>query len=256
MGVFFVASVDKLLKKADAYRSTINNARPLDEIELKSLHDYFRVGLTYSSNALEGNTLDLTETKIILEDGLTVSGKPMRDVLEALGHAKAYDYMMDAAKAQPFIVSEELIKKLHYLFFVGQDPENAGVYRKVKVFISGTDYVPPAPADVPGRMTAFVAEMNGKRDKLHPIELAALLHKGLVDIHPFIDGNGRTARLLMNLALVNAGYGIAVIYPTVRRDYITSLRMPGDKAFTEFCANAVLESQRDYCRMLGIPLRI
>lgn len=249
-----------LFQKADMYKEAISKARPLSEQEVKNLQEYFKVGLTFSSNALEGNTLDITETKIILEDGITVEGKPIRDYYEAVGHAKAYDFMLNAAKIRPFELTEELINRLHYLFYHAIDVDNAGGYRKVQNFITGTEYVPPSPAKIPDLMHSFVERMNEAKWKLHPIEYAALLHKGLVDIHPYVDGNGRTARLLMNLALVNEGYGVTIIPPVLRREYISTISISQVKdhrntdPFVCFIAERVIETQKDYCRMLEISL--
>lgn len=228
---------------------------------VKNLEEYFKIGLTFSSNALEGNTLTITETKVLLEDGLTVGGKPIRDYYEATGHAKAYDYMLDLAREHNTLLMEEQILELHRLFYSLLDENEAGVYRKVSVFITGTDYTPPAPGHVPAAMRAYIGGMNALRCSVHPIEYAARLHKGLVDIHPFVDGNGRTARLLMNLALIQDGFGIAIIPPVRRGEYIDALRAaqraknPDDTPFLRLIAECVIETQKDYCRLLRLPTR-
>ena len=251
-------NVQTLLTRIDEYKQLIDKHRPLDAAEVRELDAYFRIGTTYASNALEGNTLTLSETKVLLEDGLTVGGKPIRDCYEAVGHAQAYDYMLEAARSENFMLSEDMILRLHKLFYQGVDADRAGVYRDIQVFISGTEYVPPQAGDVPGLMGAFVAELNESRDRLHPVLLAALAHRRLVDIHPFTDGNGRTARLLMNLVLVNRGYQLASIPPVLRLDYINALKAaqreknPSDEAFVKMIADCVLEAQKDYCRMLRI----
>jgi len=248
-----------LYEKADRYKDKIASARPLGAREAKNLDEYFKIGLTFSSNALEGNTLTITETKVLLEDGLTVGGKPIRDYYEASGHAKAYDFMLTLARERRSALLEEQILKIHKLFYVRLDEESAGVYRQVSVFITGTDYVPPRPNEVPAAMRAYVAEMNALRGSVHPIEYAARLHKGLVDIHPFVDGNGRTARLLMNLALIQDGFGIAIIPPVLRGEYIDALRAtrretnPDDTPFLRLIADCVIETQKDYCRLLHLP---
>ena len=252
---------NKLFEKADHYKERIDTVRPLSERETKNLEEYFKIGLTYSSNALEGNTLTLSETKVLLEDGITVGGKPIRDYYEATGHGKAYDYMLSLAKDQDKLISEERILEIHRLIYALVDEENAGVYRKERVFITGTEYVPPAPEKVPTAMRKYILDMNRLRKTIHPIEYAALIHKGLVDIHPFVDGNGRTARLLMNLALIQAGYGIAIIPPIRRVEYVDALRIsqrekqPDSTLFICLIADCVIETQRDYCRLLELPLR-
>lgn len=191
-------SGNALLERIDAYAQAIRERRPLTTDEVKELDAYFRIGMTYTSNALEGNSLTLSETKVLLEDGITVGGKPIRDCYEATGHARAYDYMLETARGGPLQFREEDILRLHALFYGGIDPEHAGRYREGQVFITGTEYVPPTAEEVPGLMAGLVEELNKRRDAMHPVLLAAYAHRRLVDIHPFQDGNGRTARLLMN----------------------------------------------------------
>jgi len=249
-----------LLKKIDEYKAVIDSRRPLTKEEVKELDNYFRIGLTYTSNALEGNTLTITETKVIIEDGITVGGKPLKDCYEATGHAKAYDFMLSAARAETFVFSEEMVLTLHRLFYSGIDTENAGKYRSYQVFITGTEYLPPAADEVAPLMNAFISELNEKNQKLHPVILASFAHKRLVDIHPFTDGNGRTARLLMNLILVNKGYQIISIPPILRMEYIGALQAsqksknPSDKSFFQLIAECEIEAQKDYCRMFRIEL--
>lgn len=247
-----------LFIKADQYRDRINHSRPLTDHEVKSLKAYFNISLTYTSNAIEGNSLTESETKVLLEDGLTVGGKPAKDYYEASGHSMAYDYMRQVASDPDAVISEDVIKRLHFLFYHMIDIEKAGQYRKEQNFITGTQYVPPAPGKIPALMKAFTADMEKLKGSVHPVEWAALLHKGIVDIHPFIDGNGRTARLAINLALIQTGYGLAVIPPVLRGEYIEALKIAQTKnnpdPFICLIASCVIETQRDYCRMLDIPL--
>lgn len=254
-------SISETLKRIDALRDKINAHRPLSREEVRELDQYFKIGTTYSSNALEGNSLTLSETKVLLEDGITVGGKPIRDCYEATGHAEAYDYMLGVARGSPLLITEETIKRLHYLFYRGIDSDGAGQYRDHQVFISGTEYLPPATEEVSALMVEYVEELAGKAGSLHPVLLSAWAHRRLVDIHPFTDGNGRTARLLMNLILVNKGYCVVSIPPVLRHDYITALQAaqraenPTDGPFQTLIAECELEAQRDYCRMFRIPLQ-
>lgn len=186
-------------KDCDIYTARIAALRPFPKETLKSLREYYRVGLTYTSNALEGNSLTESETKVVIEDGLTIGGKPLKDVYEATGHAKAYDFLYKLTKDEP--VTEDNILKIHRLFYGQIDKDNAGTWRKVRVFISGSRRVLPAPDKVPELMAEFVRWMSANEGRLHPVEFAALVHQRFVYIHPFVDGNGRVARLLMNLAL-------------------------------------------------------
>jgi len=241
----------KTIKDVDELQKEINNYRPLPPNALKQLKEYYRIGLTYSSNALEGNSLTETETKIVLEEGITIGGKPLKDHYEAIGHSEAYDYLFRLSKNK--IITEEDILELHKLFYYRIDKENAGVYRKTPVIISGVDVKFPPPSKIKGLMQEFVGEIPLLIENNHPVLYSALLHLRLATIHPFIDGNGRTARLLMNLALLQAGYVITIIPPILRREYLDSLKASnrGDnKPFIDLIVTMVYESQKDYLRIL------
>jgi len=243
--------MNDIIGKIDLLKSKIDAYRPIDTHLLKQLREYFRIGLTYTSNALEGNSLTETETKIIIEDGITIGGKPVKDHLEVLGHSEAYDLLFRLAKHQD--ITETNIKELHRLFYYRIDASQAGKYRKQKVIITGTDFIPPAPDKIPALMKAFIDDIPGKRQKNHPVEFAAIIHKELVTIHPFIDGNGRAARLLMNLALLQAGYPVAIIPPILRREYLDTLNKThkgDDRPFINFIAGVCYESAKEYLRLL------
>lgn len=248
--------METLLQKIDYYKKILDEKSPLTPEDLNSLRAYYKLNLTYSSNALEGNTLNLSETKIAIEDGLTVSGKPLKDYYEAVGHAEAFDLMYSLVKGQGNVVIEENICRLHELFYLKIDPLKAGKYKTVRNYISGSEHIPVAPEVVPEEMQKLEEWANKNCDKLHPIEFAALVHKKLVDIHPFEDGNGRTARLLMNLSLLNQGYLIVTIPPVLRMEYISALehsRYSDTNPFVKLVAECEMESYRDRFRMLGIP---
>ncbi len=245
--------MEKLLQKIDVLQKQINEKRPLEPQSLEMLRDYFKIGLTWSSNALEGNTLTESETKVVIEDGITIGGKPLKDHYEAIGHSEAFDFLYDIAEEKT--ITENDIKRLHHLFYYRIDEENAGEYLKIKVFISGTEFVPPAPDKIPELMKSFADKIPELRKKHHPVEFAALLHRKFVGIHPFVDGNGRTARLLMNLALLQEGYVVTIIPPIRRSDYIASIvkgqvSPKNDKPFITLIAEMVMESQKDYLKML------
>jgi Fic family protein len=221
---------------------------------LQRLREYYRVGLTWSSNALEGNSLTLIETKVIVEDGLTVAGKPMREVLEATGHAAAFDRMMQLVQGKE--IAEETIRELHRLFYAGIDAAQAGEYRQQQVFIAGSEHKPPSPLQVPKKMTALFRQLPKMRRQLHCVSFAAWLHLRLVSIHPFIDGNGRTARLAMNLALIQDGYPVTIIPPIRRMEYIRALerehlkrvKRPED-SFEHFIAECAEQALIEYLRL-------
>lgn len=236
---------------ADKLQQEINHHRPLKGQALKQLRDYFRIGLTWSSNALEGNTLTETETKVVIEDGITIGGKPLKDHFEAIGHAEAFDYLQKLARRKE--IAERDILKLHKLFYYRIDEANAGHYRKQNVIVTGTDFVFPAPSELKELMAAFADEILRLRAEKHPIEFASLLHTRLVTIHPFVDGNGRAARLLMNLALLQEGYPVTIIPPVLRSEYLTAVResnIGNVTSFVNLLSSMVWESQRDYLRLL------
>lgn len=235
----------------DEYKAKIDAHRPLSVDILSQIQDYYKIGLTYSSNALEGNTLDLVETKVVLEDGLTIGGKPMKDHLEALGHAEAYKELLKVAQGDT--ITEENIKTFHHLFYNRIDETNAGQYRKKQVIITGSDVEFPKPETLDTLMKDFVKQIPQLKQDLHPVEFAAMVHAIFVNIHPFIDGNGRVARLLMNLALLQSGYNITIIPPVVRTDYIRTLQDSNRnnfKPFIHFISEMVLESQKEYLKII------
>ncbi len=235
----------------DEYKGKIDSYRPLDKDAVKQIQEYYRIGLTYSSNALEGNTLDLAETKIVLEDGLTISGKPMKDHLETLGHSDAFYELLNLAKSD--IITEANIKFLHKLFYYRINESEAGNYRTKNVIVTGSDIDFPKPNELFDKMQDFVKNIPNLKSQLHPVEYAAMLHAKFVNIHPFIDGNGRVARLLMNLALLQAGYNITIIPPVVRADYIRALQDSNHNnfiPFINFISEMVLESQKEYLRII------
>lgn len=242
-------SLKNKLDKCDKIQQSLWGYRPFGKETLKSLKDYYRIGLTFTSNAIEGNSLTESETKIVVEDGLTVEGKPLKDLYEATGHAAAFDYIYALSKSKP--LEEEDILNIHRLFYNKIDPSLAGVYRKVPVFISGSKYAVSPVDKIKYRIEKLVDWYNNNENKMHPIQLAAQLHKRFVFIHPFIDGNGRLARLLMNLALLRNDYNIAIIPQVMRGEYISLLELAhtNDLPFTEFIADRVIATQSDILRL-------
>lgn len=239
------------IKECDQQKKNIDFFRPLSFEQSKQLKEHYKIGLTYSSNALEGNTLTLIETKVIIEDGLTIGGKSLTEIDEATGHAKAYDFIFEIIEKDKIELSD--LKKIHKLFYQQIDSENAGQYRRKSVFISGMDTKFPVPEKIKDKMFEFETTLINLKEKLHPIEYAATIHNRLVTIHPFLDGNGRTARLLMNLILIRAGYSITIIPPIFRADYI-KCAYEGNKdkhiEFINFLSSMVYESQKEYLELL------
>jgi len=241
----------RTIKEVDALQREINKFRPLSLNALNQLKEYYRIGLTYSSNALEGNSLTETETKIVLEEGITIGGRPLKDHFEAIGHSEAYDHLYKLSPKKA--ITEKNILDLHKLFYYRINKQNAGVYRKIPVIITGANVKFPPPSKIKPLMYEFTREIPLLRKKHHPVDYSALIHLRLVHIHPFIDGNGRAARLLMNLALLQTGYVITIIPPILRREYLDSLKASnrGDnKPFINLITAMVYESQKDYLRIL------
>ena len=234
-------------KECDDLKAELEALRPIEKKNIDQIRKFWQVGLAYSSNAIEGNTLTETETKVILEDGITVGGKSMREHLEVLGHGEALNHLFKIYKKG---ISEDAIKNLHRLFYYRIDSEWAGKYREQGVIITGTDFTPPHYEHLPVLMKDFLTSIETKK---HPIEQAAKIHEGLVNIHPFVDGNGRTARLAMNLVLLKNGYPVLVIPPILRVEYIEAAKA-GNKGesqpFLSFLNKVSAQGLKDYLRLL------
>ena len=239
-----ISDVDKL-------KEEIDKKRPLSERQSKMLREHYRIGFTYSSNALEGNTLTEVETKVVLEDGLTIGGKSLRDHQEVQGHSKAYDFLYDLVTNDGF--TEENILQLHRFFYEKVDPVQAGKYRTEQVIITGSTVELPQSKDIPALIKKFVGELPKINERHHPVEFAAITHNKFVTIHPFIDGNGRVGRLLMNLILMQRGYVITIVPPIYRPQYL-NCAYQGNKnnhrLFINFLSCMVYESEREYINLL------
>lgn len=214
--------MDKRLKQLTEKKQRLDAYRPLPLELVKNLEEWFKVELTYTSNAIEGNTLTRQETALVVEKGITVDGKTLKEHLEAINHAKALDYIKGLAIKKRQDISEKEILELHQTILDKIDDVNAGRYRTIRVRIAGSNAVLPNPVKVPDLMKEFIGWLR-KDNKAHPVRIAADAHFKFVSIHPFVDGNGRTARLLMNLLLMQQGYPAAVIRKKDRRKYINSL---------------------------------
>ena len=216
----FFDEVDNLKKKLDS-------KRPISKETLKSLKESINLEWTYNSNGIEGNTLTLRETQVVLE-GITVGGKSIKEHLEAINHEQAILFLDELVK-EDNPITEWNIKNIHQLILKEIDNENAGKYRKENVTIKGAAHIPPDYITVPELMEKLI--LNYKTWNIyHPIVKATLLHGELVKIHPFIDGNGRTSRLIMNLDLMNSGYNPIIIKKEDRLKYYEAL----DKAHTTY----------------------
>ena len=233
---------DELFAEVDTLKAELDKRRPLTQGELQRLREEFLIEYTYNSNAIEGNTLTLQETALVLE-GVTIDKKPLKDHLEAVGHRDAFLYVQNLVKDKvPF--SESIIKQIHTLVLMDR-PEDRGVYRRIPVRIMGAYHVPSDPVLVPEQMENLVAEFSANK-KMHPIERAALFHLKFEGIHPFVDGNGRTGRLILNLMLMQAGYPpINVKYSDRRRYYeaFDSYYRDNDKSIFIYLIGELLKEQ-------------
>lgn len=206
-----------MFEKIDELLCKVNKCRPLTEGEVARLRDEFLIDFTYNSNAIEGNTLTLQETALIINEGITIAEKPLKDHLEVIGHKEAYFYVESLVKDK-LPLSEKVIKDIHSIVLMDK-PQDKGVYRRVPVHIMGAVHTPPEPWAVPVQMEQLMADYNGEMQKLHPIERVALFHLRFEGVHPFIDGNGRTGRLLLNLELMKHGYPAVNVKFADRRKY-------------------------------------
>jgi Fic family protein len=209
---------DSLTKK----KNLLDKYKPLPLELVANLDEWFKIELTYTSNAIEGNTLTRQETALVVEKGIAVGGKSLREHLEAINHAKAWDWIRNFSNNKSRQITEKDILAIHEIILKTIDDNNSGRYRNVAVRISGSTVVLPNPLKVPTLMKTFVSWLNAGK-KMHPVELAAEAHYRLVSIHPFIDGNGRTARLLMNLILMLHNYPPAIIQKQTRLKYLRAL---------------------------------
>lgn len=220
--------VKPMFEQINHKKAVLDANRPLPKYTVKSLREKLLLEWTYNTNAIEGNTLTINETKVVLE-GITVGGKTMREHLEVLNHRDAINYVEEIVqKREP--LAEWQIKNLHRLVLKGIDDEYAGVYRDQQVFIAGAKHIPPAPYLIKEEMERLMEwyELSATKE-LHPVARGAMLHVIFVGIHPFIDGNGRTSRLLLNLELMKDGFPPIVIKVENRLAYYEAL----DKAHTQ-----------------------
>ncbi|KZE79060.1 Fic family protein [Paenibacillus elgii] len=205
----------------DEKKRQLDQKRPLPTHTLRSIREHLIVNWTYHSNAIEGNTLTLSETKVALE-GITIGGKTIKEHLEVINHKEAILYVEDIVRRQEPL-SEWQIKSIHRLILKGIQDDFAGIYRKENVLISGARHIPPDALQVPLAMEQFIQWYDSEGEQLHPVAKAAMVHSDFVKIHPFIDGNGRTARLLLNFELMKNGYPPIVVEKENRLAYYSAL---------------------------------
>ena len=238
-------TIDSLKEKIDKYR-------PFSKQLAESLHEKLVVEWTYNSNAIEGNTLTMYETKVVLE-GITVGGKTMVEHLETINHRDAILFIEDlVSNMEP--ISEWNIRNIHSIILKEIDNKNAGIYRKENVVISGAKHIPPKYYEITDLMQELIEEYYNNWEGFHPVVRATLLHGEFVKIHPFVDGNGRTARLLLNFELMRYGYPPIIIKNEDRAKYYDVLDIAHTtmnyKPFIKLVSELVVESERLWISLL------
>ena len=229
-----------LFAAIDEKRSQLNERRPMTAGEVARLRDEFMVDYTYNSNAIEGNTLTLKETALVLQ-GMTIDQKPLKDHLEAVGHRDAFLYMEELAQRKARLREYE-IKTIHSLVLMDK-PEDRGVYRRVPVTIAGAFTQPVQPYLIQPKMEELLRTNEQRKKTMHPIERIARFHLEFEGIHPFIDGNGRTGRLIMNLELIRNGYPTINVKFTDRKKYYEAF----DAYYRDGNADTMIELIGEYC---------
>lgn len=244
----------QFLERIDKKLDQIQKLRPLPPSAVQKLKDQFSLEMTYNSNAIEGNRLTLKETFLVINEGITIKGKSLKDHLEVKDHYEALQYLYDSIEhGKHHTLSEMFIRNMQNIIVQDTDPDWAGKYRDSNVIITGADHTPPDASEVPVLMRDLLNFARQNKKKLHLIELSAILHHKLVHIHPFFDGNGRTARLVMNLLLLQEGYPLVIILKNDRKKYYETLSK-ADKGniipFVQFIAQAVERSMNIYLKTL------
>ena len=234
-----IRQLDWPLERLDSKRNQILGQRPLPAAAIRRIQESLSIEWTYNSNSIEGNTLSLAETRAVLEDGITIKGKSLREHFEAVNHHEAIEWV--SALARPgFVFSETTVLDVHALVLDKIEKEFAGRYRNAGVRITGANFIPPNALKVPALMAELIGWLNDNPDGLHPLQQATLFHHRFVHIHPFFDGNGRTIRLLFNLLLMREGYPPAIILRTDRKKYYEALNQANEGRFEKL---ALLMSQ-------------
>jgi len=228
----------RLLARLHDKKAHLDALRPLPAAAVRRLQGQLAIEWTYNSNAIEGSTLTLRETQLILEQGITIGGKSLREHFEVVNHARAIA-LVEALAVQREPITTTTVRQLHALVLANIDDANAGHYRQLPVRIAGAAHEPPPAWDVPARMTDWAGWLAAQEQaRVEPIELAAVAHHRLVSIHPFLDGNGRTARLILNMILLRADYPPAVISRANRAQYYRALAA-ADRGSDDALANLV-----------------
>jgi Fic family protein len=246
-----------LLEQIKDLKKSLDSFRPLQGIHIEKLDQYLDEVFTYDSTGIEGNTLTLQETSLVLNKGVTIGGKSLREHFEIVNHKEAIDYIKDLVKNE-IDFDKRVLLDIHHLILKNVDIQNAGKYRNVDVMISGSAHKPPTFLQVENLMEDFFKFYEENKENLNPVILSAEMHERLVTIHPFIDGNGRTSRLLMNLILLKYGFPITNISSQneLRDEYYKSLETTqtedNKEIFHKFIAKNVKDSLIKYLEIIAV----
>jgi Fic family protein len=238
----------RLLTRLTQKKARLDHLRPLPAAAIARLAENLNIEWIFNSNAIEGSTLTLHETQLILEQGITIGGKSLREHFEVINHRDAIKYVETLARGDEPI-SPFHVRQIHQLVLARIDDENAGQYRRTNVRIGGAAHLPPEAFRVASEMEAWSVWLNTTASELHPVDRAALAQHKLAAIHPFIDGNGRTARLVMNLLLLRDGYPPTIILRANRAQYYRVLAQADrnkNKALVNLVGRAVERSLNLY----------
>lgn len=251
-------TTQELLDKADFYVRRVEKKEIFDREHIAQLECIMRDRYIFLNNVMESSELTFSETKLVLLGEISITSAPTMDkvILKTVGHAAAFDYMTNEALKNPLVITEDIIKTMHYLLFNKMEEREAGQYRKKQSEESKKERRLPPPEEIPHFMEHLINQIESSKKMLHPIEFATMSHKRLLEIQPFEEGNEYIARLLLNLILVSAGYTVTTIPTELKEDYNHALMAaqkkdnPDIDRLTVFIAECVIESQRDYCSLL------
>ena len=244
---------NRIIKK----KKELDKLRPFSKASLKRLKQNFIVESTYNSNAIEGNTLTKSETKLVIEEGVTIGGKPLREYFEAINHKEAIDFIESIVKDNKE-ATKEIVCKINDIILTNIEQDEKGIYRLRNVHIEGASFLPPKPDLIPKQMNTYLRWLNKNKEDMNIVDFTALAHERFTFIHPFIDGNGRCARLLVNLLLMQRGFPPIIFLKTERKKYIRTLDNAHQEKYTpfiNFTARCIERSLALWIDALKIPTK-
>ena len=244
------------LERIDNLHKMWNSSKPHVGLQWDKLQSYMRIKYSYESNRIEGNTLTMSETHLVVEEGVTIGGKTMREHLEVINHAHAIDFMKSLV-SDKMLLDRHVLLQLHQLILSGIDSKHAGVFRSVPVYISGSERKPPEPYLLEKLMEDYFLFYEANKDTLHPVILATEMKERLVTIHPFLDGNGRLSRLILNFILLSHGYTTLILKGDTSSklryfDVLQKMQVEGDHIpLYDLIIDRVIDSLEEHISMIG-----